>query len=106
MQIDNFKNLPLPDSDYEQKVFDFCEKWLSGQREFILKTSGSTGEPKPISLTRFQMEASAKLTGKTFDLQQGDKALVCLNVEYIAGIMMLVRGMVLGLELFSHLVDY
>ena len=99
MQIDNFKNLPLPDSDYEQKVFDFCEKWLSGQREFILKTSGSTGEPKPISLTRFQMEASAKLTGKTFDLQQGDKALVCLNVEYIAGIMMLVRGMVLGLEL-------
>ena len=99
MQIDNFKYLPLPNSDYEQKVFDFCEKWLSGQQEFILKTSGSTGEPKPIHLTRFQMEASAKLTGKTFNLGQGDKALVCLNVDYIAGITMLVRGMVLGLEL-------
>ena len=99
MQIDNFKNFPIPNSIYEQKVFDFCEKWLSGQQEFILKTSGSTGEPKPILLTRFQMEASARLTGKTFDLQQGDKALVCLNVDYIAGIMMLVRGMVLGLEL-------
>ena len=99
MQIDNFKNFPIPNSIYEQKVFDFCEKWLSGQQEFILKTSGSTGEPKPINLTRFQMEASARLTGKTFDLQQGDKALVCLNVDYIAGIMMLVRGMVLGLKL-------
>ena len=99
MQINNFKNLPLANSDYEQKVFDFCEQWLMGQQEFILKTSGSTGEPKPIRLTRFQMEASAKLTGKTFNLQQGDRALVCLNVDYIAGIMMLVRGMVLGLEL-------
>ena len=99
MQIENFKNLPNPNSEYEQKVFDFCRKWLSGQQEFVLKTSGSTGEPKPIILTRFQMKASAKLTGKTFGLQPNDKALVCLNVEYIAGIMMLVRGMVLDLEL-------
>jgi o-succinylbenzoate---CoA ligase len=99
MQIQDFKNLPIASTEYEQKVIDFCKKWQSGQQEFILKTSGSTGEPKPITLTRFQMEASAKLTGKTFDLQKGDKALVCLNVEYIAGIMMLVRGMVLELEL-------
>lgn len=97
--MDNFKNLPLPISEYDQKVFDFCEKWSSGQQEFILKTSGSTGEPKPIILTRFQMEASAKLTGKTFNLKLHDNALVCLNVDYIAGIMMLVRGMVLGLKL-------
>ena len=99
MNIDNFENLPVSNSEYEQKVVDFCVKWLSGQQEFILKTSGSTGEPKPIHLTRNQMIASAKLTGKTFGLKGGDKALVCLNVEYIAGIMMLVRGMELGLKL-------
>ena len=99
MQIDNYSEFPFPSSEYDQKVFDFCEKWLSGQQEFILKTSGSTGEPKPILLTRFQLEASAKLTGKIFNLNPKDKALVCLNVEYIAGIMMLVRGLVLGLEL-------
>jgi o-succinylbenzoate---CoA ligase len=99
MQINNFNNLPVANSEYEQKVIDFCQRWLSGQQEFILKTSGSTGEPKPIHLTRFQMESSAKLTGKTFHLEKGNKALVCLNVEYIAGIMMLVRGMVLGLDL-------
>lgn len=99
MNIFNFKNLPIPSTDYEQKVIDFCQKWLAGQQEFMLKTSGSTGEPKPINLTRNQMVASAKLTGKTFGLREEDRALVCLNVDYIAGIMMLVRGMELGLKL-------
>ena len=99
MQIDNFQNLPFPNSVYEQKVVNFCESWLNGNKTFTLKTSGSTGEPKLIELSRNQMVASAKLTGKTFKLQNGDSALVCLNVEYIAGIMMLVRGMELGLSL-------
>jgi o-succinylbenzoate---CoA ligase len=115
MYIDNFQNLPIPTSEYEQKVIDFCVKWLVGQEQFTLKTSGSTGEPKPIKLTRNQMIASAKLTGKTFGLVEGNRALVCLNVEYIAGIMMLVRGMELGLKLtiiepsgnpFLHLENY
>jgi o-succinylbenzoate---CoA ligase len=99
MQIDNFNNLPKPTSGYEQKVINFCQKWQSNQEEFIIKTSGSTGEPKPIILTRNQMIASAELTGETFGLKAGDSALVCLNIEYIAGMMMLVRGMVLDLKL-------
>lgn len=99
MYIDNFDNLPIPTSEYERKVISFSQKWMNGEVEFILKTSGSTGEPKPIKLTRNQMIASAKLTGKTFGLKKGDEALVCLNVEYIAGIMMIVRGIELGLNL-------
>ncbi|MBO0947217.1 AMP-binding protein [Fibrella forsythiae] len=77
----------------------FLLEWQSGQQSFTLHTSGSTGTPKPIQLTRSQMEASARLTGQTFGLQAGDKALVCLNTGYVAGVMMLVRGAVLGLEL-------
>lgn len=99
MQIENFQKLPVPTSEYEQKVIDFCQKWLAGQSEFTIRTSGSTGEPKPIILTRKQMVASAKLTGKTFGLKNGNSALVCLNVEYIAGMMMLIRGMELDLKL-------
>ncbi len=99
MQIDSFLDLPIPTTDYEQKVVDFCQKWIAGKDKFIIKTSGSTGEPKPIVLTRKQMISSAKITGETFNLKVGDRALVCLNVEYIAGIMMLVRGMELGLKL-------
>ena len=37
-------------SDYEQRVLDFCQQWLAGQEAFTLRTSGSTGQPKPSCL--------------------------------------------------------
>lgn len=80
-------------------VNSFLTAWRNGQTEFVLHTSGSTGPPKPITLTQAQMQASAMLTGQTFGLTPGDRALVCLNTAYVAGTMMLVRGEVLGLEL-------
>lgn len=99
LYIDSYENLPNSNDAYEQRALEFCKKWLSGDETFVLHTSGSTGTPKPIELTRAQMKASAELTGKTFDLNKGDTALVCVNIEYIAGVMMLVRGMTLGLKL-------
>jgi len=77
----------------------FCQEWLAGQKTFVLKTSGSTGTPKPITLQRKHMVLSANLTGRALNLQAGDSGLVCLSTAYIAGCMMLVRGMVLGLHL-------
>ncbi|MFD2571873.1 AMP-binding protein [Spirosoma soli] len=90
---------PIANTAYETQALDFCRAWLSGQTEFTLHTSGSTGTPKPIVLTRTQMQASAHLTGQTLGLRTGDAALVCLNVRYVAGIMMLVRGLELGLPM-------
>jgi O-succinylbenzoic acid--CoA ligase len=90
---------PDAQTDYEADALHFCHAWQRGQQTFILHTSGSTGTPKPIQLTRAQMRASAHLTGQTIGLQQGDKALVCLNIRYVAGVMMLVRGLELGLPM-------
>ncbi len=45
------------------------------------------------------MAASTDMTGRALGLQAGDRALVNLNVQYIAGIMMLVRGLKMGMEL-------
>ncbi|MBD2701986.1 AMP-binding protein [Spirosoma sp. BT702] len=84
---------------YQTEAQEFCQSWLSGQTLFTLHTSGSTGTPKPIQLTRAQMQASARLTGRTLGLQAGDTSLVCLNIRYVAGIMMLVRGLELGLSM-------
>jgi O-succinylbenzoic acid--CoA ligase len=86
-------------SDIEEvyvPAFIFCRAWLQGQKHFVLATSGSTGIPKSIELTREQMEASAKQTLQALQLDSGYKALLCLNTAYIAGIMMLVRGLVAG----------
>ena len=45
------------------------------------------------------MIASAIKTGKFLRLNPGDKALCCLPIDYIAGKMMVVRSIVLGLDL-------
>lgn len=86
-------------SAYEQRVLQFARQWLSGQETFIVQTSGSTGQPKAITIHRSQMVASAHLTGKALGLQPGDRALVCVSVDYIAGMMMLVRSFELDLPL-------
>nr|WP_295928324.1 AMP-binding protein [uncultured Dyadobacter sp.] len=88
-----------PQNPYFAQAYDFMEAWLGGQEEFVLHTSGSTGTPKPITLTRKQLSASAAMTGEALALGQGTRALVCLNIGYIAGLMMLVRGLELDWEL-------
>ncbi|PWJ59039.1 O-succinylbenzoic acid--CoA ligase [Dyadobacter jejuensis] len=81
------------------EAYVFLKNWLNGQQEFYLKTSGSTGIPKQIVLTRNQLTASALATGEALQLGAGSRVLVCLNTGYIAGMMMLVRAMVLDWEL-------
>ncbi|HEY0977245.1 MAG TPA: AMP-binding protein [Flavobacteriales bacterium] len=66
-------------------------------------TSGTTGDPKPIAIPRTDLIASARLTAQAFRLHKGDRALLCLPGEFIAGKMMLVRALVIGLDL--HLID-
>ena len=87
-------------SDNQRSALRFCAAWLQGQQEFVVHTSGSTGAPKPIALTRVQMEASARATAQALGLRAGMAALVCLPVRYIAGQMMLVRGMALDLSMY------
>ena len=85
--------------EYSLNTLSFCQAWLKGETSFIIQTSGSTGKPKPITLTREQMKASAQMTGKALQLDAGDSSFTCLNTAYIAGIMMLVRGFELGLQM-------
>ncbi len=90
-----------PPSDTDPLLADawaFCRAWLRGEERFELQTSGSTGAPKPVELTRRQMEASARATAAALRLQPGDRSLACLPTRFIAGRMMLVRGLVLGLQ--------
>jgi O-succinylbenzoic acid--CoA ligase len=86
----SFEALP----DFAQSALTFCQAWLSGEKTFVQQTSGSTGLPKKIELSREQMHASAMATGAFFEVNTETKLLCCLNPEYIAGKMMLVRAMV------------
>ena len=76
---------------------------LLGGKSLSVTTSGTTGPPKRMRIPRRDLVNSARLTGDTFDLQEGDRVLLCLPCAYIAGKMMLVRAMALGLDL--HIID-
>jgi o-succinylbenzoate---CoA ligase len=80
--------------DFVETAFTFCKAWLSGLEIFIQQTSGSTGSPKKMELMRAQMLASAQATGDFFGTNPETRLLCCLNPQYIAGKMMLVRAMV------------
>jgi len=82
--------------DFAKVAFTFCHAWLSGTQNFVQQTSGSTGVPKKIEVTRAQMLASAAASGVFFKTTQTTQLLCCLSPEYIAGKMMLVRAMVWG----------
>jgi O-succinylbenzoic acid--CoA ligase len=84
---------------YEQQIGDFLMDWLNGKEQIAMRTSGSTGEPKTVLIQKEKMMNSALASAEYFKLQPGDTALMCLPVAYIAGKMMLVRAMVLGLHL-------
>jgi O-succinylbenzoic acid--CoA ligase len=90
----------LPADAFESALFSFVRQWLDGQETFVLRTSGSTGDPKEIEITREQMISSAFATQQVLGLKQGDSALVCLHPDYIAGKMMLVRCFVTGMRIF------
>src|SRR5436190_21116943 len=88
-------------SDFEKNTFAFISEWLSERTDFIIQTSGSTGVPKQITVTRDQMISSATLTQKTLQLQKGFTALVCLDTKYIAGKMMIVRSFIAGMKILA-----
>ena len=85
--------------DFEKPVGDFLLDWFDSKDYIEMFTSGSTGEPKTVIVKKQAMVNSAIATGDFFDLIPGNSALQCLPVKYVAGKMMLVRAMILGLDL-------
>ncbi|AUP81440.1 AMP-binding protein [Flavivirga eckloniae] len=83
---------------YEALIGEFLLDWLDHHEVIKVNTSGSTGKPKRISINKQAMVSSAIATGNFFNLKPGDKALHCLPSNFIAGKMMLIRAVILGLE--------
>jgi o-succinylbenzoate---CoA ligase len=90
-----------PQSPFESSSFLFIKQWYGGDEFFAQPTSGSTGAPKTISIARTSMVASAKLTQQALQLKTEDSALLCLDPNYIAGKMMIVRAFETGMKLIA-----
>ncbi len=78
---------------------EFLAEWHNDSPTLLVHTSGSTGKPKPMWVEKRRMEASARMTLDFLGLCEGDTALLCLPLDYIAGKMMVVRSLVGHLRL-------
>lgn len=84
---------------YEKAIGNFILDWFDHNDFVEMRTSGTTGAPKPIRISKRAMIQSALATGKFFEVRQGTKALHCLPSQYVAGKMMLVRAFILGWDM-------
>ena len=80
---------------------EFLAEWHNDSPFVRVKTSGSTGAPKPMMVEKRRMLNSARITCDFLGLREGDTALLCMSLDYIAGKMMVVRSIERNLKLLS-----
>ncbi len=83
----------------------FLMDWFDPSPWLVLKTSGSTGEPKSLQIPKNRLLLSARMTLDFFGLYENKRFLLCLSPEFIAGKMMIVRAMLSGAELITAHVE-
>ena len=89
----------MTQQEFLQDLKAFLQEWQNDEPTVWVHTSGSTGTPKPLQVEKERMRASARLTCSFLGLKEGDSALLCMPLQYIAGKMVVVRSFVAGLRL-------
>ena len=103
MLLDFSNEFEFPQSTggiWQKEILNFLNDWFSDKDFILSKTSGSTGGPKEIRIPKSAMKMSAAMTGEFFNLKEGNSALLCMPVNFIAGKMMIVRAIELKLKLY------
>ena len=80
---------------------EFLGEWNNDSDYVHVQTSGSTGAPKPMLVEKRLMLNSARITCDFLGLREGDTALLCMSLDYIAGKMMVVRSLERRLQLIT-----
>ena len=89
-EIFNLEKAILDNIDPE--IYKLLLFWKSDKENLIVLTSGSTGNPKKINISKKQMIVSAENTLQYFKIKENSTFLNCLPVKYIGGKMMLIRA--------------
>lgn len=79
-----------------EEAREFLREWDSGDGSVVAHTSGSTGVPKRVCLSKGDMESSARATVEFFNITSESRLYLPLSPRYIAGKMQIVRALVAG----------
>ena len=88
--------------ELQAQVQNFLRAWQQ-DLPFIFQSSGSTGKPKSFQFTKDQLLTSAKASTKALQLDKHTKALVCLPLTSVGGLLQLARAIHANFELFIDL---
>ncbi len=89
--IERLSKNTLP--EWMQSHYNFLKSY-NVYNEFEIETSGTTGTPKIILVTKLQMQLSATATLSYFNLKPGMTTMLCLSSNFIAAKMMIVRAII------------
>jgi O-succinylbenzoic acid--CoA ligase len=87
-------------STFHAILFRLISDWYSDAKSIDILTSGSTGIPRKMQADKRLMVNSVAYTRAFFDLKEGDTALLTLPLYYIAGTLMVIRAIVIGMNLY------
>ncbi len=103
-QILSHKSQPIAplehlSAEHQHELILFLSEFFSEELTMRLQSSGSTGAPKEFLAPKDALIASAKRSCEFFSLQQGQRVLLRLPLNYIAAKMMILRCLYAGLHL-------
>ena len=78
---------------------NIIRQWRSGQTEFPVSSSGTTGEPGLFLLKRNLIELSCRITGDALYISQEDRIHCCLPLTKVGGLMQLFRSEIWGVPI-------
>jgi o-succinylbenzoate---CoA ligase len=88
----------LPKPALARILASFSDAAVRDDTALVIATSGSTGEPKAVELSAAALTASAAASLRRIRAGPGERWLCCLPTFHIAGIGVLVRSLLAGLE--------
>lgn len=80
-------------SDYSN-LKNLIDEWNDSSNHIVANSSGSTGVPKTIEISKHDIERSARLTRDYFGVKSNATVLLALPLSFIAGKMMVLRSII------------
>jgi len=68
----------------------------------VMQTSGTTGEPRPVCLTRAHFEESARASAFALGVEPDDRWLCCLPVHHVGGLSIFTRSALYGTTVYAE----
>ena len=96
IELEKVDNVSLFRSEKSQES-NYRFTWPSYEETFcILFTSGSSGLPKAVSISRKNIESSCNISQKNLNVEKSDKWLLCMPPYHAGGLSIIYRSLILG----------